>query len=100
MCLYFGAVVLVGVNAQWFGPAITDALFGMQEVEREHSLGGDIGMVSNKQAYVKLREQDPKYKAFSSTFFRYHGLSNLCNMLGFVCTSVNLVYTALKLQTI
>lgn len=44
MCLYFAAVVLAALNAQWFGPAVTDAMFALHEVEREHGLGGTVGM--------------------------------------------------------
>ncbi|MFT7797799.1 transmembrane protein 205 [Arapaima gigas] len=100
MILYFSAVILVGLNAQWFGPAVTDFMLKMQEVEREHGLGGNVGMGSDKEAYAKLREQDPKYKATRASFFCYHGLSSLCNLLAFLCSTVNLVYTALHLRTI
>ncbi|KAI1884038.1 hypothetical protein AGOR_G00222260 [Albula goreensis] len=100
MCLYLAALVLAGLNAQWFGPAATEAVSSMQEVEREHGLGGEVGMGTRKEEYAKLKEQDPKYKAFTATFHRYHGLSNLCNLLGFICSTVNLVYAGLHLTTI
>ncbi|XP_036407986.1 transmembrane protein 205 [Megalops cyprinoides] len=100
MALYFSAVVLAGLNAQWFGPAVTEAMLKMQEVEQDHGLGREVGMGSNKEAYAKLREQDPKYKAVTHSFFHYHGLSNLCNLLGFICSSVNLAYAGFHLSTI
>ncbi|KAJ8345163.1 hypothetical protein SKAU_G00293560 [Synaphobranchus kaupii] len=100
MCLYFAAVVLTGLNAQWFGPAIVEAMLGMHEVEREHGLGGEVRKHSKKEAYDKLREQDPKYKASTASFFRYHGLSVLCNLLAVICSTVNLAYTGLHLHTI
>lgn len=100
MCLYFAAVVLAALNAQWFGPAVTDAMFALHEVEREHGLGGTVGMRSGREAYAKLREQDPKYKANAATFARYHGLSSLCNLLGFICTTANMVYAGMNLSTI
>lgn len=100
MALYFVALIMAGLNAQWFGPAATEVMFQMREVEKEHGLGNQIGLGSQKEAYAKLKEQDPKYKAYKSTFGRYHGLSNLCNLIGFICTTTNLIYTALNLSTI
>ncbi|GLD73311.1 transmembrane protein 205-like protein [Lates japonicus] len=100
MVLYFVALIMAGLNAQWFGPAATEVMFQMREVEKEHGLGNQIGLGSQKEAYAKLKEQDPKYRAYKSTFGRYHGLSNLCNLIGFICTTVNLIYTALHLSTI
>ncbi|XP_030646041.1 transmembrane protein 205 [Chanos chanos] len=100
MALFFIAVIMAGLNAQWFGPSATENMFAMREIEQEHGLGGQVGLGSQREAYAKLREQDPKYKAYRSTFYRYHGLSNLCNLLGFLSTTVNLVYLALHLNTI
>lgn len=100
MMLYFVVLIMTGLNSQWFGPAVTDVMLQMREIEKEHGLGGQIGMGSQKEAYTKLKEQDPKYRAYRSTFSRYHGLSSLCNLIGIICTTVNLVYTALKLSTI
>ncbi|MBN3286713.1 TM205 protein, partial [Polyodon spathula] len=100
MVLFFSCVLLAGFNAQWFGPAVTEAMFHMQEVEREHGLGGEVGVRTSKEAYSKLREQDPKYKRLRETFYRYHGLSSLCNLLCIICTGASLVYTALNLSTV
>lgn len=100
MALFFSCVLLAGLNAQWFSPTVTEAMFLMQEVEREHGLGGEVGVRTSKEAYSKLREQDPKYKSLRGTFYRYHGLSSLCNLLCVVCTGASLVYTALNLRTV
>ena len=100
MGLYFVAMIMAGLNAQWFGPAATEVMFQMREVEKEHGLGDQIGLGSQKEEYAKLKEQDPKYRAFKRTFGRNHGLSNLCNLIGFICTTTNLIYTALNLSTI
>ncbi|KAL0993012.1 hypothetical protein UPYG_G00102150 [Umbra pygmaea] len=99
MALYFVAVIMAGLNAQWFGPSATEVMLKIHEVEVEHGLGNQVGLGSQKEAYSKLREQDPKYKAYKSTFGRYHGLSSLCNLIGFICTTTNIVYTALNLST-
>ncbi|KAK2833921.1 hypothetical protein Q5P01_017810 [Channa striata] len=99
MLFYFVAVITAALNAKWFGPAITDVALQMREVEKEHGLGNQIGTASHKEMYAKLRQQDPKYRAFRSTFNRYHGLSMFSNFTGFFCTSINLIYIALKLPT-
>lgn len=100
MVLYFVALIMAGLNAQWFGPVVSEVTFQMREVEKEHGLGNQIGLRSQRESYAKLKEQDPKYKNYKSTFGRYHGLSNLCNLIGFICTTTNLIYTALNLATI
>ena len=100
MTLYFVALVMAGLNAQWIGPAATEVMFQLREVEEEHGLGNQVGLGSQKEGYAKLKQQDPKYKALKSTFGKYHGLTNLCNLIGFLCSTTNLVYTALNLNTI
>ncbi|XP_019749080.1 transmembrane protein 205 [Hippocampus comes] len=100
MGLYFMALVTAGLNAQWFGPAATEVMFLMREVETEHGLGNQVGLGAEKEGYAKLKERDPKYKAYKRTFGRYHGLSSLCNLIGVICTTTNLIYTALNLSTI
>lgn len=100
MTLFFVAVIMAGLNAQWFGPSVTENMLVMQEIEKEHGLGNQVGMSSNKEGYAKLREQDPKYKEHRTAFYRYHGLSSLCNLIGFFSTTVNLIYLALHLGTI
>ncbi|XP_034045642.1 transmembrane protein 205 [Thalassophryne amazonica] len=100
MILYFVVLVTAGLNAQWFGPVINEVLLQKMEVEKEHGLGNQIGFGSQKEAYDKLQVQDTKYKACRSKFGRYHGLSSLCNLIGFMCTTTNLIYTALNLSTV
>ncbi|XP_046894030.1 transmembrane protein 205 [Hypomesus transpacificus] len=100
MGLYLVALIMAGLNAQWFGPSATEVMLKLREVEKEHGLGEQVGLGSQKEAYAKLKEQDPKYKAWKKTFGQYHGLSNLCNLIGFLCTTTNLVYLALNLSTI
>ncbi|XP_061556013.1 transmembrane protein 205 [Phycodurus eques] len=100
MALYFVALLMAGLNAQRFGPAATEIMFLMREVEKEHGLGNRVGLGAEKEGYAKLQEQDPKYRAYKSKFGRCHGLSNLCNLIGVICTTTNLIYTALNLSTI
>ncbi|KAG7264017.1 hypothetical protein CRUP_011346, partial [Coryphaenoides rupestris] len=68
------------LNAMWLGPAVTRLMFQLRAVEEEHSLGNQVGLGSQKEGYAKLREQDPKYRAFKRRFGRYHGLSSLANL--------------------
>ncbi|XP_017291123.1 transmembrane protein 205 [Kryptolebias marmoratus] len=100
MAMFFLALIMAGLNGQWFGPTATEVMFLMRKVEEEHGLGNQVGLGSQKEGYTTLREQDPKYKAYRSMFGRYHALSSLCNLIGFICTTTNLIYTALNLSTI
>ncbi|KAG7335057.1 hypothetical protein KOW79_001653 [Hemibagrus wyckioides] len=100
MALFFVAVIIAGLNVQWFTPAVTKHFMVMWEVEQEHGLGGEIAYSTNKEPYIKLREKDPKYKAHRKSFFLYHGLSVLSNFIGFGCITVNLIYLALNLSLI
>lgn len=100
MAFYFMALIAAGLNAQWFGPTVTEVMLEMRDVEQEHGLGNEVGLGSQKEGYAKLKEQDPKYRTQKRRFGKYHGLSSLCNLIGFICTTTNLIYTALNLSTI
>ncbi|XP_075711596.1 transmembrane protein 205 [Rhinoderma darwinii] len=100
IALFFISLILSALNARWFSPATTKAMFKMQDIEREHGLGGEIGMSANIEGYKRLREKDPKYQALRKTFFRYHGISSLCNLATLLCNGANLVFTAQLLPTI
>ncbi|XP_056884818.1 transmembrane protein 205 [Takifugu flavidus] len=100
MALYFVALIMAFLNAQWFGPSVTELMLQKMEIEKSHGLGNQIGWKSQREAYAKLREQDPKYRGYRNSFGRYHGLSSLCNLVGFLCTTTNLVYLALNLSNI
>ncbi|XP_056426365.1 transmembrane protein 205 isoform X2 [Hyla sarda] len=100
IALFFMSLVLSALNARWFSPATTKAMFKMQEIEREHGLGGEIGLSANIEGYKRLREKDPKYQALRKSFMRYHGISSLCNLVSLLCNGANLVFTALLLTTI
>lgn len=100
IALYFLALIAAGLNALWIGPSATEVFLQIREIEKDHGLGNQIGLGSQKEGYAKLKEQDSKYRGYKSLFGRYHGLSSLCNLIGFLCTTVNLIYTALNLSTI
>ncbi|XP_063787281.1 transmembrane protein 205 [Pseudophryne corroboree] len=100
MGLFFISVIASALNARWFSPSTSKAMFNMQVIEREHGLGGEIGLSSNIEGYKRLREQDPKYKALRKTFLRYHGISSLSNLVSLLCNGANLVFTALLLPAI
>ncbi|XP_053319110.1 transmembrane protein 205 [Spea bombifrons] len=98
--LFFGSLILSALNARWFSPATSKSMFKMQAIEREHGLGGEVGLKANAEGYKLLREQDPKYQALRKRFMRYHGISSLCNLVCLLCNGANLVYTALLLPTL
>lgn len=100
MGLYFVALIMAGLNARWFGPCASEVLLQIMQIEQEHGLGNQIGRGSQKEAYAKLGSKDPKYRDYRRLFGRYHRLSSLCNLIGFVSTTTNLIYTALNLSTI
>ncbi|KAM9456854.1 transmembrane protein 205-like [Clarias gariepinus] len=100
MALFFMAVIMSGLNVQWFTPAVLKHSLVMRKIEQEHGLGGEIRFFTTREPYKKLCEQDPKYKAHRKTFYRYHGMSILTNITGFACTTVILIYLALHLATI
>ncbi|KAM4676352.1 transmembrane protein 205 isoform 1-T2 [Discoglossus pictus] len=100
MALFFFSLILAALHARWFSPTTSKIMFKLHTIEREHKLGGDVGMAANSEGYKRLREQDPKYQALRKSFLRYHGISSLCNLLSLLCNGANLIYTALLLSTI
>ncbi|XP_066449770.1 transmembrane protein 205 [Eleutherodactylus coqui] len=100
IAFFFITLIVSALNARWFSPATTKAMFKMQAIEREHGLGGEIGLSSKIEGYKQLQEKDPKYKALRKNFMRYHGISALCNLVTLLCNGANLVFTALLLPTI
>ncbi|XP_075758440.1 transmembrane protein 205 [Pelodiscus sinensis] len=97
-CLYFLCLLLAIVNALGLSPATTGAMFQMQAIEREHGLGGEVGLAARREMYQQLRERDPKYQAARQSFFRRHGLSSLCNLACLACNGINLLCLALHLR--
>ncbi|XP_075062781.1 transmembrane protein 205 [Mixophyes fleayi] len=100
VALFFTSLVASALNARWFSPSTSKAMFSIHAIEREHGLGAEIGLSANIEGYKRLREQDPKYKALRKTFMRYHGISSLCNLVSLLCNGASLVFTALLLPTL
>lgn len=100
IALFFICVVLSAVNAQWFSQTTTETMFKMQQIEKEHNLGQEVGVHSKRESYNQLKEKDPKYKKLRQQFMRYHGLSSLFNLICVICNGVNLYFTALGLSTL
>ncbi|EMP37259.1 hypothetical protein UY3_05573 [Chelonia mydas] len=76
------------------------AMFRWQAIEREHGLGGEVGLAARRETYQQLRERDPKYQAARQTFFKRHGLSSLCNLACLACNGVNPLCMALHLSSL
>uniref|UniRef100_A0A8C3SQK6 Transmembrane protein 205 n=1 Tax=Chelydra serpentina TaxID=8475 RepID=A0A8C3SQK6_CHESE len=98
--LYVVCLLLASVNAMGLSPATTAAMFRLQAIEREHGLGGEVGLAARRETYQQLRERDPKYQAARQTFFKRHGLSTLCNLVCLACNGVNLLCLALDLGSL
>lgn len=95
MCLTLSAV-----NATWFSHATTKTMLKMQEIEREHRLGEEVGLSAQREMYQRLKEKDAQYRSFRLKFFKFHGLSSLCNLACVICTGVNLACIALHLDSL
>lgn len=98
--IYFVCVTVAAVNAQWFGQMTSEIMADMHLIEQACGLGQDIGLSSNREAYAKLCETDPKYKKLSGRLWLYHLLSSLCNLCCIVCNGYSLYYLAENLTTL
>nr|XP_020647303.1 transmembrane protein 205 isoform X1 [Pogona vitticeps] len=98
--VFFVCLVLATANAFWISKVTTKTMFKMQEIEREHGLGAEVGLSAQREAYQLLKEKDVKYRSLRQTFFRFHGLSSLCNLGCVICTGLNLAYLALHLNSL
>uniref|UniRef100_H3B365 Transmembrane protein 205 n=1 Tax=Latimeria chalumnae TaxID=7897 RepID=H3B365_LATCH len=98
--LYFTCVVLTTMNAQWFCQSMVEYLARMQRVEREHSLGDEVGLLTRQESYMQLAAKDPKYKKLRQHFLRYHAIFFLCNLVCAACNAVNLYFSAINLKTL
>ncbi|XP_029441003.1 transmembrane protein 205 [Rhinatrema bivittatum] len=98
--LFFLCMVLAAVNARWFSPTTSRTMLRMQEIEKEHGLGMEVGLQARREEYQRLREKDAKYRAVRQKFYRYHGLSSLCNLVCVLATGFNLCCAALHLRAL
>ncbi|KAF7240154.1 hypothetical protein EYD10_13340, partial [Varanus komodoensis] len=96
---FFTGLLLAAANAFWFSQVTTKTMFKMQEIEREHGLGNEMGFSGQREAYQLLKEKDAKYRSLRLKFFKFHGLSSLCNVACVICTGVNLACIALHLDS-
>ncbi|XP_698143.3 transmembrane protein 205 [Danio rerio] len=98
--IFFVCVTVAAVNAQWFGQMTSEIMADMHLIEQACGLGQDIGLSSNREAYAKLCETDPKYKKLSARLWLYHLLSSLCNLCCIICNGYSLYYLAENLTTL
>ncbi|XP_059016004.1 transmembrane protein 205 isoform X3 [Mustela lutreola] len=81
LCLMLLSLSMAAVNARWLEPRTTAAMWALHRVEKERGLGGEVpGSHQGPDPYRQLREKDPNYSVLRQTFFRYHGLSSICNL--------------------
>ncbi|XP_048457653.1 transmembrane protein 205 isoform X1 [Rhincodon typus] len=96
----FICVTVAGLNAQWFGKITSEIMADMHLIEQSCGLGKDIGLSTNREAYIKLKESNPKYKKFSHQLTLYHNTSSLCNLCCIICNGISLYYMAANLSTL
>ncbi|XP_024412766.1 transmembrane protein 205 isoform X2 [Desmodus rotundus] len=100
-CLLFLSLTLATINARWLEPRTTAAMWALQTMEKKQGLGGEVpGRHQGPDPYRQLREQDPKYSALRQIFFRYHGLSSLCNLGCLLSNGLCLAGLALGLRSL
>ncbi|XP_032064439.1 transmembrane protein 205 [Thamnophis elegans] len=100
IALFSICLILFATNAFWLSQVTTETMFKMQEIEREHGLGQEVGHSGQREAYQLLKEKDGKYQHLRQKFFKFHGLSSLCNLACVICTGVNLAFIALQLKSL
>ncbi|KAB1259649.1 Transmembrane protein 205 [Camelus dromedarius] len=101
LCLLLLSLTLATINARWLEPHTTAAMWSLQKVEKERGLGGEVaGSHQGSDPYRQLREQDPMYSALRQIFFRYHGLSSICNLGCLLCNGLHLAGLALSLRSL
>ncbi|XP_067829052.1 transmembrane protein 205-like [Heptranchias perlo] len=96
---FFVCVIFSGLNAQWFGHTTSEIVLKMQNIEKEHQLGQEVGFGTKREAYQKLKKKDPKYQKLSRRFVIYHSITMMCNLICVFCNGLNLFYTATNLKT-
>ncbi|XP_055975310.1 transmembrane protein 205 [Sorex fumeus] len=95
------SLVLAAVNDRWLEPRTSGAMWALYRVEKERGLGQDApGSRRGPDPYRQLQAQDPKYKALRQTFFRYHGMSTLCNLGCLLANGLCLAGLALGLRSL
>lgn len=101
LCLLFLSLTLSTINARWLEPRTTAAMWALHTVEKERGLGGEVpGSHQGPDPYRQLRGQDPKYSVLRQTFFRYHGLSSICNLGCLLSNGICLAGLALSLRSL
>nr|KAF6402729.1 transmembrane protein 205 [Rousettus aegyptiacus] len=101
LCLLLLSLTLATINARWLEPRITAAMWALQTVEKNQGLGGEVpGHHQGLDPYCQLRARDPKYNVLRQIFFRYHGLSSICNLGCVLSNGVCLAGLALGLRSL
>ncbi|GAB2298367.1 hypothetical protein Dimus_032433 [Dionaea muscipula] len=77
-----------------FTPMTIQVMKQRHKVEREHSIGDEIGMSKNRE----VAKVNPQLAAINKKFGMIHGLSSLSNMLSFGCLAMHSWYLASKLN--
>ncbi|NXI58483.1 TM205 protein, partial [Chloroceryle aenea] len=97
--VFFICVAASVLNTQWFGRVTSDIVADMQQIERGHGLGQEVGRVAS-QSRRQLRASNPGYRQLAQEFTLYHALSSLCNLCCVVCNGLSLYFLAARLPTL
>ncbi|NXD77267.1 TM205 protein, partial [Halcyon senegalensis] len=97
--VFFICIAASALNTQWFGPVTSDIVADMQQIERRHGLGQEVGLGTSKSRR-QLRASNPGYRQLAQEFSVYHALSFLCNLCCIVCNGLSLYFLAAHLPTL
>uniref|UniRef100_H0XZW6 Transmembrane protein 205 n=1 Tax=Otolemur garnettii TaxID=30611 RepID=H0XZW6_OTOGA len=101
LCLLFLSLMMAAINAHWLEPHTTVAMWALQTVKKERGLGREVaGGHQGPDPYCQLQKKDPKYNALHQNFFRYHGMSSLCNLVCLLSNGVCLACLALSFRSL
>ncbi|NXY82051.1 TM205 protein, partial [Alcedo cyanopectus] len=97
--VFFLCLAASVLNTQWFGRVTSDTVAAMQQIERSHSLGQEVGPGTGNSRR-QLRASNPGYRQLAREFTLYHTLSALCNLCCIGCNGFSLYFLAACLPTL
>ncbi|NXI15255.1 TM205 protein, partial [Irena cyanogastra] len=97
--IFLVCIAAAVLNAQWLGQVTAATLGELQQVERSHGLGQELGPAGSEPRR-QLRASNPGYRQLARRFALCHALSSLCNLLCIVCNGLSLGHLAARLAAL
>ncbi|XP_015492169.1 transmembrane protein 205 [Parus major] len=99
LIIFFICIIASVLNAQCFGQATSASAAELQQMERGHGLGQELGLAASEPRR-QLRASNPSYRQLARHFALCHALSSLCNLLCVVCNALSLWHLAAQLPAL